>query len=134
MKIHFARDRFDPSHSLKTWIFTIASRSLIDFWRGSKTQYIDDSFQDSSGTDILETFPAQGLSLEEKLSLAEDLNHSLKALKPIDRTIVYLYGVEGFSMAEIAKMHGMSEGAVKVRAHRAYQELKKILSEKPDGK
>ena len=130
MKIHFARDRFDPSQQLKTWIFTIASRSLIDFWRGSKADYIDDSFQDVSGTDPMESLPAEGLSPEEKLCLTEDLNHFLKTLKPIDRAIVYLYGVEGFSMAEIAKMHSMSEGATKVRAHRAYQELKKSLSEK----
>jgi RNA polymerase sigma-70 factor (ECF subfamily) len=34
LKIHFARDRYDPALPLKTWVFTIARRTLIDHLRG----------------------------------------------------------------------------------------------------
>ena len=67
------------------------------------------------------------LTPEEKTQLHQDLNNGLSALKPMDRSIVYLYGVEEFSMAEIAEIHSISEGAAKIRAHRAYQDLRKFL-------
>ena len=62
-----------------------------------------------------------------KVELHGDLNAALETLKPIDRSIVYLYGVEGLSMAEIAASIGITEAAAKLRAHRAYRELRKIL-------
>jgi RNA polymerase sigma-70 factor (ECF subfamily) len=120
LKLHFSRERFDSARSLKTWVFTIASRSLIDYWRGS-TADLDDS------EDVLEALPAEGLDPALKTELHGDLNEALKTLKPIDRSIVYLYAVEGLSLAEIAASLGLTEGAAKVRAHRAYRELRGFL-------
>ncbi len=71
--------------------------------------------------------PTSAIGPDLKLELTEDINQALLHLKPIDRSIVYLYGVEGFSMAEIAKTLSLTEGAVKLRAHRAYAELRKLL-------
>lgn len=128
LKIHFARDRFDPKQSLKTWIFTIASRSLIDHWRGSATEIeIQEPSLDGEGDSELESAPSQLLDPAMKTELTQDLNRALKTLKPMDRSIVYLYGVEGLSMAEIAQALSISEGAAKIRAHRAYLELRKQL-------
>ncbi len=42
--------------------------------------------------------------------------------------IVYLYAVEGLSMAEIATATGFTEAAVKVRAHRSYLQLRDLLA------
>lgn len=70
------------------------------------------------------------LTPEEKTRLHTDLNRALEGLKPLERSIVYLYGVEELSMAEIAKALGLTEGATKLRAHRAYQDLRKILEAK----
>jgi RNA polymerase sigma-70 factor, ECF subfamily len=128
LKIHFARDRFDPKQSLKTWVFTIASRSLIDHWRGSKESSFETA--DEEGASPLDLIPSEVLTPEEKTRLHTDLNRALESLKPLERSIVYLYGVEEFSMAEIAKTLGLTEGATKLRAHRAYQELRKILEAK----
>jgi RNA polymerase sigma-70 factor (ECF subfamily) len=126
LKIHFARDRFDRTKSLKTWVFTIASRSLIDHWRGNAQ---DDLVFEASieETDLrLDLAPADILSPEEKTLLHRDLNQALEKLKPMERSIVYLYGVEGLSMAEIGQTLLITEGAAKLRAHRAYQELRKL--------
>jgi RNA polymerase sigma-70 factor (ECF subfamily) len=120
LKIHLARDRFDPELSLKTWVFTIAGRTLIDHWRGARDEI---GFDEGNADNQL-------LGSDNPLSRIEagqDLEKALAALKPNDRSVVYLYVVEGFSMAEIAQMQGSSEGAIKVRAHRAYEKMRKVL-------
>jgi len=129
LKIHFARDSFDRGQSLKTWVFTIASRTLIDHWRGSahEIETIRPSTEAPDAESLIDTLPAEFLNPEQKTQLHGDLNRALETLKPIERSIVYLYGVEGLSMAEIAQIHGLSETAVKLRAHRAYSDLRKIL-------
>ena len=132
LKIHLARDRYDPKLSLKTWVFTIASRSLIDHWRG--VAHEKDVFEEhAEGESDAESgaqfeFAASDLiDPERKTELHRDLNEALKKLKPTERSIVYLYGVEGLSMAEIGSVLSISEGAAKLRAYRAYQEIRKLL-------
>jgi RNA polymerase sigma-70 factor (ECF subfamily) len=59
----------------------------------------------------------------EERSTAEDLQEILaKAvaqLKPLDKSVVVLSDVEGFSDQEIAKSLGLTKSAVKTRLHRA---------------
>jgi RNA polymerase sigma-70 factor, ECF subfamily len=130
LKIHFARDRFDPQQSLKTWVFTIASRSLIDHWRGAAQEaehFAQPTGQDEDNPSEVDMAPSDLLSPEQKTMLHGDLNEALKKLKPTERSIVYLYGIEGLSMNEIAQALSLTESATKVRAHRAYVEMRKQL-------
>lgn len=116
LKIHFARERFNQNQALKTWVFTIANRCLIDHWRGYKsTEPIDTATEEVS------------YDIDIKAELTRDLNKALNTLKPIDRSIVYLYVVEEMTMQEIAKALGLTENAVKIRAHRSYAKMKEIL-------
>ena len=57
----------------------------------------------------------------------DQLEKALIQLKPIDRSIVYLYGAEEMSMSEIGLIMGLSENAVKIRAHRSYAKLREIM-------
>lgn len=132
LKIHFARDRFDPNQSLKTWVFTIASRALIDHWRGHSSerelQYDSDTASGGQNHDeIIDSIPSQLLDPAMKIELQRDLKKALEKLKPIDRSIVFLYGVEGLSMAEIGEALSITESAAKLRAHRAYKDLRSTL-------
>lgn len=123
LKVHFGRDSFNELLSLKTWVFTIANRALIDHWRsGAKgREHLIDMEEGQ------ENIPQDGLQLDDLFEIHNDLENALDKLKPFDRSIVYLYGVEGMSMSEIAAIHGSTEGAVKVRVHRAIKELKTLL-------
>ena len=125
LKVHFGRDSFNEALSLKTWIFTIANRALIDHWRvGAKDRdNILDIGQES------ENIESEGLPLDDLFAIHSDLTGALNKLKPFERSIVYLYGIEGMSMSEIAVIHGSTEGAIKVRVHRAYQQLKSMVAE-----
>jgi len=125
LKLHFARDRYDPERSFKTWVFTVASRCLIDHWRSGKNHLKMDSLDGEGDAPEL---ASPELPHDLRLEFNEELTLALGTLKPIDRTIVYLYGVEGLAMAEVAKTVGLSEAAVKVRAHRSYVKLRRLLT------
>lgn len=129
LKIHFARDRFDPARSLKTWVFTIASRILIDVWRGSKERAtIGEAVEPD---DVAIDLPNHAELLEYSDALAQ----ALAQLKPLDRSVVYLCGVEQMSIAEVAQAVDLTESAVKTRAHRAYARLRELLrEEETDGR
>ncbi len=128
LKIHYARDRFDPGLSLKTWIFTIAGRVLIDHWRTRHDEEVPLSEdEEERGAQGYEDFQDASADPSLKTELSRDLNQALNVLKPDDRMIVYLYAVEGFSMAEIAQTMKLTEAAVKVRAHRSYEKMRKVL-------
>lgn len=128
LKIHFARDRYDAALPLKTWVFTIARRTLIDHLRGGAAALLQPLPDEQSGQPAHEREPlSSALDPGLKAELQRDLHRALATLKPEDAAIVCLYAVEGYSMAEIADRLGMTEGAVKVRAHRSYQQMRKVL-------
>jgi RNA polymerase sigma-70 factor (ECF subfamily) len=133
LKIHFSRDRYDPERSLKTWVFTIASRTLIDHYRGNSSEEKhlgarSSDFEDGElGEGELERIASGLIGPDDQTELSYDLNLALMTLKPIDRSVVYLYGVEGLSLAEIGLALHTTEAAAKVRAHRAYKSLRKLL-------
>ncbi len=57
----------------------------------------------------------------------EEVLQALGALPPGLRTTVVLKDVYGLSCREIAEHMGLSEGAVKVRLHRARKRLKEAI-------
>jgi RNA polymerase sigma-70 factor (ECF subfamily) len=128
LKIHLSRQSFDSRLSLKTWVFTIAHRTLIDHWRKKSradlTESLDDSF------DSIELGGSPGtIELADLISLRALLEKGLDSLKPLDRSIVYLGVVEGLSMAELAVVVNSNEGAIKVRLHRLLRNLRGFLNE-----
>lgn len=123
LKIHMSRARFDPALSLKTWVFVVAQRTLIDHWRKAGRQEPVHSVPDIDAT----TGNYEGDSGSDTFDLMSKkkmLGQALQILKPEDRSIVFLSVDEGLSMAEIALVFATSEGAVKLRMHRARKALR----------
>ncbi len=56
----------------------------------------------------------------------ERLKNALSGLGAVDRELIVLSRYEGLKYADIAKMKGMTLSAVKVQAHRALKELRKL--------
>ena len=51
----------------------------------------------------------------------------LKTLPPAQREVIVLLKVRGFSLEEVARTTGSSVGAVKQKAFRGYQALRKLF-------
>ena len=66
---------------------------------------------------------------ETRLAVLE----TLKTIAPALQKVVFLFYFDGLSILEIASDAGISEGAVKVRLHRARQQLRdKLKAERPE--
>lgn len=78
--------------------------------------------------DIVDKVPGHSHVEEafEKKQAAEQLRRAINKLSEIDREIVSLSKFQELRHQEVAAILNMSEGAVKVRLHRAMQQLRQM--------
>ncbi|MEZ6186739.1 MAG: RNA polymerase sigma factor [Planctomycetota bacterium] len=120
LQIHRARHDYRPGLPLRPWVVTIALNLRRKHYRvlsrAAQELVVDPS--DSGETE------RRGLERSER---AEALHRALEELRPNQREVLELHWFEGLPFAEVARVVGASLSAVKVRAHRAYEALRKTL-------
>jgi RNA polymerase sigma-70 factor (ECF subfamily) len=122
LKIHGARSAWRRGERLRPWAFTIAARVRVDWLRrkGRTDAEVDEDVADlDSSRD-----PAESLLARERV---ERLEAALVTLPEPQRAVIHLHAFEGLSFAEVGRILGASEGAVRVRAFRAYARLREAL-------
>jgi RNA polymerase sigma-70 factor, ECF subfamily len=130
-KAYFALESYHGTHerSFKAWLTQIAINSSYDQLRRARRrpeQALSD-FNENEHHEIVTELRAAVRDVESTL-VSRDLAVKLLArLSAEDRLVLTLLDVEGFSVAEIAKMVGWSISKVKVRAHRARAHLRRVL-------
>jgi RNA polymerase sigma-70 factor (ECF subfamily) len=65
----------------------------------------------------------------QRREMSECVQEFVDDLPETYRSVMVLHYLEGFSTDEIAKIVGTSSGSVRVRLHRAREELKTLLEE-----
>ena len=121
LRIHKSRHTYRPGEPLLPWVFAIARRVQVDRYRKSKR--IE---RHEVQRDFVEDIPA--LTPQESATDAlPDLAELLKTLPPQQRETVLLLKVSGLSLEEVSRATGVSVGAVKQRAHRAYTNLRRLF-------
>lgn len=110
---------FDSTRaSFRTWLYTIARRTVIDHYRKTKpTANIEDAFDIASDTDIERDAHLSQLMVQVQPLLAQ--------LSAQQREIVLLRLWQGKSYAEIAEIIGKSESACKMLFSRTMRVLQK---------
>jgi RNA polymerase sigma-70 factor, ECF subfamily len=124
LKMHVARASWRGGERLRPWVFTIAGRVRIDWLRkqGREVQESDeDEAVDPDGRDAGEAILAG--------QRAERVRAALDGLAEPQRVVVYLHRFEELGFAEIGRVLGISEGAAKLRAFRAYAQLRVALAD-----
>jgi len=113
------RGRFQRGAKVKPWLYAIATNAARDWRRRTKFEAVSDEGE----LPEQETEPAllrdPGLEKAGKTALAQ--------LPDAQREAIVLNRFEGLSFAEIAAHAGVTESAVKVRAHRGYERLRELL-------
>jgi RNA polymerase sigma-70 factor (ECF subfamily) len=101
---------------------TIAMNLVREHWRRTKRRKtsLDDTL-DRRAAPTVEQGPI------ETRQRAAALRAALAKLPGSQREVVELHGLQELPYAEVAQIVGTSEGAVRVRAHRAYKKLKELL-------
>ncbi|HEX4354992.1 MAG TPA: RNA polymerase sigma factor [Polyangiales bacterium] len=126
VRLHAARDRYRPESPLRPWLFTIAARVRIDELRRRHrrpTSTSDDEI-DRLEAEVDPDHGGLGIDREARIHSVRD---ALDALPPAQRMVVHLHRFEGLSFAEIGEVIGISAGAARIRAFRAYALLRERL-------
>src|SRR5687767_9661874 len=115
-------DSFRGDSTLRTWLFTIERRLMLDRRRADKrsreTVPVEESDQ------VSEYGALDSLIADEA---QERVRKSLDALSPTQREVFTLRVQQGLSYKEIAEVVGTSEGAARVHYHNAIQTVKEFL-------
>lgn len=105
-----------------SWLFRIAHNQVVDYFRKrrkEKTLPLDETRAVSSADPTL---------LAEQRLMMEQVAVASGQLTEAQREVISLRFAGGLSTAEVAKVMGKSEGAVRVLQHEALVRLRRILS------
>ena len=108
----------------RAFLFTIARRLIIDWYRKKKSSSLDNLIEGESGYDIADEKTVEDLNFS--LSEGRYLLSKINELDLSYRDPVYLRFVEGLSPLEIGEVLGISANATSVRINRGLAELRKI--------
>jgi RNA polymerase sigma-70 factor (ECF subfamily) len=128
LKLHRARADFRDGLRLRPWVFSIAARVRLDEYRKRRrvTEELDEErLAQAEDRDSPADETASGLV--DAGDRASQVRAALAALPESQRVVIHLHRFEGLTFAEIGTVLGTSEGAVKLRAFRAYERLRKQL-------
>ena len=115
-------ENFRGDSSVSSWLYTIARRFCIKKRRRSKFAPAREESLDAPGNDAVQRLADRGPSPERQATnreIATVLTQAIDALDPAYREVLVLRDIEGLSAPEVAKVLGVSVGAVKSRLHRA---------------
>lgn len=131
LKLHRARDTYRREQPVRPWLFTIAARVRLDEHRKRKrlAEDFDEEAMARAEENQLAAAPApEPAVLSDRVSdRVAQVRVALASLPESQRIIIHLHRFEGLTFAQIAASLGTTEGAVKLRAFRGYERLRKLL-------
>ena len=133
LKLHNARAQYLRGAAPLPWIYTIAHRSFLDYTRQRRRSLVQFARQGEELSEIATDL--RGLIVDNQPSRWIDesahaaLLEAMGSLPEAHRLALVTTKLQERSMAEAASILGTTEGALKVRAHRAYGALRSILAD-----
>lgn len=113
-----ARGRFIKGSRFKPWLYAIATNAARDSRRRRKEQL--------TATGDLPADEGEEMAVRD-LGMEKQVHAALGKLPDAQREAILQHRFHGISFAELAAAEGVSESAVKVRAHRGYEQLRVLL-------
>jgi RNA polymerase sigma factor (sigma-70 family) len=126
LKVHASRRQWRRGNGVRPWILAIAAHVRADWLRSrgrDATEPYDDEAMSAAGSS---EDPGAAAGHRER---GERVRAALESLTEPQRVVVHLHRFEGLGFAEIGTILGISEGAAKLRAFRAYEELRRRLGD-----
>ncbi len=133
LRVYRARKDYKPTAKFTTWMFRIASNLALNAIRDGRTAKAAEVAADE--TDEEDNFPVMQLAdrrptVEQEMieqDRARAIRQAVEALPEKQRMAVLLHKYQDMDYAEIAKIIGCSESALKSLLFRAYETLREQL-------
>jgi RNA polymerase sigma-70 factor (ECF subfamily) len=120
-------DRFQGLSSPKTWILTIARRTVVDWYRKKRLKNL---FSLSLAADVASE-DQTAYETAERHAQEAALRESLRQLKQDMRDVVVLRMIQEFSTEETASILGWTSAKTRTTLHRAMKKLQQQLGADP---
>lgn len=122
-KIHRSRHTYRETEPVMPWIYAIARHARLDAYRKRRRM---------EAREVLVASVPEGLhrTTPEDSREAGGIDHLIANLPEAQREALVMLKVSGMSLEEVARATSSTVGAVKQRAHRAYETLRKALTKR----
>jgi RNA polymerase sigma-70 factor, ECF subfamily len=125
LKLHASRTRYHRGAPVLPWVMTIARNVALDQLRGAKSR--ERQLDDEAAERIADEKAEIDWSKEDELEVIAAVRASIDQLPESTREVIRLHKLEERPMSEVAEILGIKEGAARVRAHRGYKALARLL-------
>jgi RNA polymerase sigma-70 factor (ECF subfamily) len=118
LRIHRVRHTYRPGEPVLPWIYAIARRARVDGYRKTRRIAIHET--------TMEVLPERAAEGERKDTLPA-FETLVAGLPEAQREVITMLKMGGLSLEEVARATSSTVGAVKQKAHRAYERLRILL-------
>jgi RNA polymerase sigma-70 factor (ECF subfamily) len=119
MRIHRVRHTYRPGKPVLPWVYAIARRIRVDAYRRTRRLA---AYETATG--VLPEAPPR--AAHDRSSLP-DFETLIAALPEAQKEVLIMLKVGGLTLEEVARATSSTVGAVKQKAHRAYEKLRTTL-------
>ena len=133
LRIHKVRHTYRPGKPVLPWFYAIARHVRVDHYRKA----VRTSSREQRFEEISEAAAVGGASRGASGGTpagAGDLEALLAPLPESQREVIEMLKVAGMSLEEVARATSSTVGAVKQKAHRAYEKLRETMDVVAIGK
>lgn len=140
LRAHQARARYEAGpgagdRAVEGWFLAIARNAALDSmrhqYRRDRRHATLEARGELEGMGVSAERPdseALHIAQEHERAKARLVRDAIDRLPPTQREVVKLHKLSGLPMAEISERLGVRPGALRVRAHRAYKALARLLN------
>lgn len=125
LKLHTSRSRYRRGAPVLPWVLTIARNVALDRLRSRQSR--EWALSEDEQANIAATPEDAPWSAEDEREVVAAVREAIEQLPASSQEVIRLHKIEGRSMSEVAEILGIKEGAARVRAHRGYKVLAKLL-------
>lgn len=125
MRIHRSRHTYQTAEPVLPWIYAIARHTRLDAYR--KRRRLE------SREVLVDTMPEPAGRSEHQGLEQHAFKQLIAQLPESQREVIVMMKVAGMSVEEIAKATSSTVGAVKQKAHRAYETLRRAWRKDQDN-
>jgi len=119
-----ALETFRSDSALRTWLFTICKRLMLDRRRSERRRRDKVELEEEHA--VVEFDALDGMVGDET---AQRVRDAMERLSPLQRQVFTLRVTEGLPYGEIAGLVESTEGACRVHYHNAIKSIKEYLSD-----
>ena len=127
LRIHRARHTYRPGEPVLPWAYSIARHVRVDYYRKQRRTV---HHEEAVDPDILQV---RAVSPQAETGSTGDFETLMGYLPESQREVLTMLKVLGMTVEEVARVTSSTAGAVKQKAHRAYDRLRSVLERPPAG-